>query len=201
MQRAWKACRPNHHQPRRRPTQRPRRLPALTELSVTPRRTTGREKANLAESSATGGGPQRAPGAEPPPSSEGTGAAPLTRLSPPPTPGPEPPVPLQELRGAHGAVGSVHRAPLLLRHIARLPATGTRSVPTPVAVAAAPCRLTGRPYQPPAPPASRAPAQAKGRSTASSRRAAAMAAIPGLQLPACTAPPPPRLRRPARDTP
>lgn len=88
MQRAWKACRPNHHQPRRRPTQRPRRLPTLTELSVTPRRTTGREKANLAESSATGGGPQRAPGAEPPPSSEGTGAAPLTRLSPPPHPRP-----------------------------------------------------------------------------------------------------------------
>lgn len=34
------------------------------------------------------GGPQRAPGAEPPPNSEGTGAAPLTRLSPPPHPRP-----------------------------------------------------------------------------------------------------------------
>lgn len=39
--------------------------------------------------------------------------------------------PLQELRGAHGAVGSVHRAPLLLRHIARLPAARTACEPGP----------------------------------------------------------------------
>lgn len=46
-------------------------FPALTELSVTPRRMTGREKANLAESSATGRGPQRAPRAETPPRAAG----------------------------------------------------------------------------------------------------------------------------------
>lgn len=121
-------------------------FPALTELSVTPRRMTGREKANLAESSATGRGPQRAPRAETPPRAVGLPLSPRY-ISPPPTP--EPPVPLQEESGAHGAVGSQHRAPLLLRHIARLPATEARSVPAPVAAAAAAAAA----YRPPLPAA------------------------------------------------
>uniref|UniRef100_G1NBM7 Rhomboid-related protein 1 n=3 Tax=Galliformes TaxID=8976 RepID=G1NBM7_MELGA len=60
-------------------------FPALTELSVTPRRMTGREKANLAESSATGGIPSGHRELRPPRGQRGCPSHPA--ISPPPHPG------------------------------------------------------------------------------------------------------------------
>lgn len=177
-------------QPRDYSSATPLPLPVLTELSVTPRRMTGLEKANLGESTAPASAPTprlpRGPPLQPPYTPVSVPGflpgAPAPALGPPvpsprdPLSGQRPPVPLQEEGVGEGGVGPLHRAPLLLRHRAHQPATGGsfRHRDRPLH-RDRPCPPL-RPYQPPSggspQPAGRA--QASGSSSESSRRTPAM---------------------------